>query len=66
MNLFKLNSAISEAETFIAHAKELKQKHMDVNGCRNHFDTRFPKERGFVKRKSMDCSRALASLRKPG
>lgn len=58
----KLDAAVAEAKRFIARAKELKNRRKagdlyDFQGCR---------ESGAVRRASMDLTRALADLRRPG
>lgn len=69
MNREKLKIAIAEAERFIRRAKALpKPTTYTVPGSAyNPFtNDNFPKESGAIRRASMDLTRALAELRKPG
>lgn len=70
MNIYKLDTAINEAQRFIARAKTLQavhKQHYAGKGAaatpRTFYD--FPKDQAAVKRASMDLTRALADLRKP-
>lgn len=70
MNIAKINFAIEEAERFIKRALELKAALVKENVQCNtssgyYYGSCFPKETGFVRRSSMDLTRALADLRKP-
>jgi len=60
MNRKKLIHAVAEANRFIARANELF-----VADSSQYFNCQ-PKETGAVRRASMDLTRALAELRKPG
>ena len=57
MNRKKLNTAVAEAERFIARAKALPE-------CDLSTYDHFPKQWGAIRRASMDLTRALADLRK--
>lgn len=66
MNRDTLKIAVDEAKRFIARAGELPKPEPYQSGghtfvCDNH-----PVEQGAIKRASMDLTRALANLRKPG
>lgn len=69
MDIYKLKTAIAEAERFIARAKAMQAVHAEyykgkgaAGTPRTFYD--FPKEQGATKRASMDLTRALADLRK--
>ena len=69
MNREKLKVAIAEAERFIKRAKALPEPtQYEVPGSTyNPFtNDNFPKESGAIRRASMDMTRALADLRRPG
>lgn len=62
MNVKKLNKAIREAQRFIRTAKEAKERleadrYASITGSA---------ETGAAKRASMDLSRSLVELRRPG
>lgn len=66
MNRKKLAAAVAEAERFIARAKALpKPSKYEVCGHDLLHDN-FPREQGAIRRASMDLTRALADLRRPG
>ena len=68
MHHIKLEAAIHEAERFLFRAKQLyllmKKYEHEEKRCYYHFNE--PKDQGAVKRASMDLTRALADLRRPG
>lgn len=69
MDRTKLASAVYEAERFIARVKALPNpEKYEVPGSQfNPFThDNFPKEQGAIRRSSMDLTRALADLRRPG
>ena len=69
VNREKLKIAIAEAERFIRRAKALpKPTTYTVPGSSyGPFENdNFPKESGAIRRASMDLTRALADLRRPG
>ena len=69
MDRKKLAAAVAEAERFIARAKALpKPTKYEVPGSPYNPFTHdnFPKEQGAIRRASMDLTRALADLRRPG
>jgi hypothetical protein len=69
MNRDKLAIAVAEAERFIKRAKALpKPEKIDSPHSRAGFymSDNFPKEQGAIRRASMDLTRALADLRRPG
>ena len=70
MNIAKIELAIEEASRFIKRAEKLKseleKENVDRNAATGYYYGRcLPKETGFVRRSSMDLTRALADLRKP-
>jgi len=65
MNRTKLNVAVSEAQRFIALAKQLPKPEPYTSGEHTFTHDYFPKQQGSIKRASMDLTRALADLRKP-
>lgn len=74
MNDKTLQTAINEAERFLERALNLKAMRRDEAarvkkakeaGEKYVYPESFPKECGFVKRASMDLTRALADLRRP-
>lgn len=78
MNMDTLTTAIEEAERFLDKAKRLKRvktldrRNVDEANQKVHapherrYYQDFPKDSGAVKRASMDLTRALADLRRPG
>lgn len=66
MNRDKLKIAIAEAERFLAKAKSLPKPHKVEQGDWSYTVDTFPVEQGAIKRSSMDLTRALADLRRPG
>ena len=66
MNVETLQSAIFEAERFLSRAKDLQSQIKKGHAALESGYFYAPKEQGAVKRASMDLTRALASLRKPG
>jgi hypothetical protein len=62
MDMLKLKTAVEEAERFIKRAEALqavaKHDRQAMYDC--------PLEQGAIKRASMDLTRALADLRRPG
>lgn len=66
MNRDKLKIAIAEAERFLERAKTLPPIRKYPHGLNEYDDSYFPKEQGAIRRSSMDLTRALADLRKPG
>lgn len=65
MNRKKLDIAIAEAERFIARAKALPKPEAYEHAGHAFTHDNFPREQGFIRRASMDLTRALADLRKP-
>ena len=77
MNLNRLNIAIAEAERFLERARVAKGAHSEAIKPMPGYEReaeRYPvkelstsiaKERGALRRSSMDLTRALADLRKP-
>ena len=59
MNLYRLQTSISEAKRFLERAEKLERR-WDSAG-REYW---LPKEQGAVKRSSMDLTRSLADLRR--
>ncbi len=57
MNRQTLTAAVKEAERFIVSARKSLAASVEYSN---------PKENGAVKRASMDLTRALAEMRKPG
>jgi hypothetical protein len=67
MNRDTLNNAISEAKRFLRAAKSCRNKAETGTVAGGHQWTAYPpKASGACKRASMDLSRALADLRRPG
>jgi hypothetical protein len=60
MNKHTIETAAAEAKRFLERVNALQA----VNKSNNEWEQ--PKERGAVRRASMDLTRALAELRKPG
>lgn len=66
MNKDTLNAAIREAERFVKIAKDCRHN-IQTNRVDEYVFTSFsPKDSGATKRASMDLTRALADLRRPG
>jgi len=66
MNRDALTAAVAEAERFIARAKSLPApKPYEYQGQSFTHDN-FPRQQGEIRRASMDLTRALADLRRPG
>ena len=68
VNREKLKIAIAEAERFIRRAKALPKPttYTVCLNCGPFENDNFPKESGAIRRASMDLTRALADLRRPG
>lgn len=67
MNKNTLNEAIREAERFVKIAKACRASAETGHGVGSYEWQHFqPKDSGATKRSSMDLTRALANLRKPG
>ena len=74
----KLERAISEARRFLATATDyqnaignervrvLKARKAEPDNAWKHWQQSFPAKSGATRRASMDLTRALADLRKPG
>lgn len=62
MNQHSLQKAVDEAKRFLRIAEQLKSE----LGNTEHFMGDFPKQSGAVRRASMDLTRTLAEMRKPG
>jgi len=60
MNRDKLQTAIQEAERFLDRARHLPEYIPDGR----YYENNHPKERGAIRRASMDLTRALADLRR--
>jgi len=66
MNREKLAAAVAEAKRFIERAEALPNPEPYIlHDCLLTHDY-FPREQGAIKRSSMDLTRALANLRRPG
>lgn len=65
MNIQTLDAAMAEARRFIERGEALVKATVPAKSI-NGFDYLPPKECGAVKRASMDLTRALADLRRPG
>lgn len=65
MDRDKLKAAVTEAQRFIALARQLPKPEPYTSGERTFTHDYFPKQQGAIKRASMDLTRALAELRKP-
>lgn len=67
MRTTELKNAIEEAQDFIEKAEKLlkmmKAANLDIEAV--NYIGGYPKQQGFVRRSSMDLSRALADLRNP-
>ncbi|MBB4618639.1 hypothetical protein [Sphingomonas abaci] len=61
----KLAAAVAEAERFIARAKALPDAQPYERHGHSFTHDNFPRERGAIRRASMDLTRALADLRRP-
>lgn len=67
MNKDSLNAAIAEAERFVKLAKACRANAALENAITGRSWLSFqPKDSGATKRASMDLTRALADLRRPG
>ena len=66
MNRERLAIAVAEAERFIERAKSLPQPEQYEHSGHTFTHNYFPKEQGSIRRASMDLTRALADLRRPG
>jgi hypothetical protein len=62
VNANSVNHAIAEAKRFIQRAEAWKKAENDR--AQSYYNN--PKESGAVRRASMDLTRALADMRKPG
>ena len=62
MNLDTVNEAITEARRFIQRAEAWKK--VEAEKAKSYYNN--PKESGAMRRASMDLTRALAKMRKPG
>ena len=62
MNLNTVSKAVEEAKRFIAAAEVFHKAETDK--AKSYYTN--PKESGAVRRASMDLTRALADMRKPG
>ncbi len=60
MHLNKIRAAVKTAQEFIRLAEKLEVEEQKREGYSA------PKERGALRRKSMDLTRALAEMRRPG
>lgn len=67
MRTTELKKAIEEAQDFIEKAEKLlkmaKSAHLNIEAA--SYIGGYPKQQGFVRRSSLDLSRALADLRNP-
>lgn len=66
MDRDKLEVAVREARRFIERAEKLPSPTPYSSGGLRLMNDYFPKEQGAIKRASMDLTRALADLRRPG
>lgn len=66
MNIHTLDTAMAEARRFIERGEALQQAMADGVETRRTYVNDHPKECGAVKRASMDLTRALADVRRPG
>ena len=66
MNRELLAIAVSEAERFIERANALPKPTTYESNGHTYTTCYFPVEQGAIKRASMDLTRALADLRRPG
>lgn len=66
MNMQKIEAARAEAQRFIDRVDALRREHINyMSGDRKYYFSA-PKESGAVRRASMDLTRALSDMRKPG
>lgn len=63
MNAISVKAALAEAREFVRRAEEWEKRY-DQRNPNYYFSV--PKEAGAVRRSSMDLTRALAAMRKPG
>lgn len=66
MNRETIDEAVACAERFLAKVKELPKPRPYKSGDDTLLDDNFPKQQGAIRRASMDLTRALAEMRKPG
>jgi hypothetical protein len=66
MNRNRLAIAVAEAERFLSRVKDLPDPRPYQCLGRTFMDDNSPRESGAIRRASMDLTRALADLRKPG
>jgi hypothetical protein len=67
MNTQTIDAAVVEAKRFLQRVEELKAEEADAarKGITIYSST-FSKQRGAVRRASMDLTRALTDMRRPG
>ena len=67
MNKQKIDTAVVEARRFLQRVEELKaEEAQDNNAGFQRYDGSPSKARGALRRASMDLTRALANMRRPG
>lgn len=65
MNRDRLKVAIEEAERFLRRARNLPDPEPYMLYGKQYHNDNFPREQGFIRRSSLDLTRALADLRRP-
>lgn len=67
MNTQTIDTAVAEAKRFLQRVEELKlAEEATLQAGRNIYYSTHSKQKGALRRASMDLSRALADLRRPG